>query len=121
MRNCYSPRIPKWILFLNISNSCQHGVLCFEDKLKNALLLLTSYQPSCLADRSVLSKNLIAQQTVLQIQEHSFKNLKEEFAFCDKNSNRSRQPDKLKMIDLAGIPISSIEPVRVFYKVCEGG
>ena len=26
-------------------------------------------------------RNLIAQQTVVQMQEHSFKNLKEEFAF----------------------------------------
>ena len=50
-------------------------------------------------------RNLIAQQTEVQMQEHSFKNLKEEFAFWDKNPNRSTQPD---------IPISSIEPERVF-------
>ena len=30
------------------------------------------------------------------MQEHSFKNLKEEFAFWDKNPNRSTQPDTLK-------------------------
>ena len=34
-------------------------------------------------------RNLIAQQTEVQMQEHSFKNLKEEFAFWDKNPNRS--------------------------------
>ena len=45
-------------------------------------------------------KNLIAQQTVVQMQEHSFKNLKEEFAFWDKNPNRSTQPDTLKNIFL---------------------
>ena len=33
-------------------------------------------------------RNLIAQQTEVQMQEHSFKNLKEEFAFCDKNSKK---------------------------------
>ena len=38
-------------------------------------------------------RNLIAQQTEVQMQEHSFKNLKEEFAFWDKNPNRSTQPD----------------------------
>ena len=61
-------------------------------------------------------RNLIAQQTVVQMQEHSFKNLKEEFAFWDKNPNRSTQPDTLKklLIALEGIPISSIEPERVF-------
>ena len=32
--------------------------------------------------------------------EHSFKNLKEEFAFWDKNPNRSTQPDTLKNIFL---------------------
>ena len=50
------------------------------------------------------------------MQEHSFKNLKEEFAFWDKNPNRSTQPDTLKklLIALEGIPISSIEPERVF-------
>ena len=41
-------------------------------------------------------RNLIAHQTVVQMQEHSFKNLKEEFAFWDKNPNRSTQPDILK-------------------------
>ena len=41
-------------------------------------------------------RNLIAQQTVVQMQEHSFKNLKEEFAFQNKNPNRSTQPDTLK-------------------------
>ena len=41
-------------------------------------------------------RNLIAQQTVVQMQEHSFKNLKEEFVFWDKNPNRSSQPDTLK-------------------------
>ena len=41
-------------------------------------------------------RNLIAQQTEVQMQEHSFKNLKEEFAFCDINPNRSTQPDTLK-------------------------
>ena len=45
-------------------------------------------------------RNLIAQQTVVQMQEHSFKNLKEEFAFWDKNPNRSTQPDTLKNIFL---------------------
>ena len=40
-------------------------------------------------------RNLIAQQTEVQMQEHSFKNLKEEFAFWDKNPNRSTQPDTL--------------------------
>ena len=62
-------------------------------------------------------RNLIAQQTVVQMQEHSFKNLKEEFAFWDKNPNRSTQPDTLKkylLIALEGIPISSIEPEHVF-------
>ena len=61
-------------------------------------------------------RNLIAQQTVVQMQEYSFKNLKEEFAFWDKNPNRSTQPDTLKklLIALEGIPISSIEPERVF-------
>ena len=43
-------------------------------------------------------RNLIAQQTVVQMQEHSFKNLKEEFVFWDKNPNRSTQPDTLKNI-----------------------
>jgi len=41
-------------------------------------------------------RNLITQQTVVQMQEHSFKNLKGEFAFWDKNPNRSTQPDTLK-------------------------
>ena len=41
-------------------------------------------------------RNLIAQQTVVQMQEHSFKNLKEEFAFWDKNPNISTQPNTLK-------------------------
>ena len=61
-------------------------------------------------------RNLIAQQTVVQMQEHSFKNLKEEFAFWDKNPNRSTQPDTLKKLlaALEGIPISSIEPEHVF-------
>ena len=62
-------------------------------------------------------RNLIAQQTVLQKQEHSFKNLKEEFAFWDKNPNRSTKPDTRKkylLIALEDIPISSIEPERVF-------
>ena len=62
-------------------------------------------------------RNLIAQQTVVQMQEHSFKNLKEEFAFWDKNPNRSTQPDTLKkylLIALEDIPISRIEPERVF-------
>ena len=51
------------------------------------------------------------------MQEHSFKNLKEEFAFWDKNPNRSTQPDTLKkylLIALEDIPISRIEPERVF-------
>ena len=34
------------------------------------------------------------------MQEHSFKKLKEEFAFWDKNPNRSTQPDTLKNIFL---------------------
>ena len=58
-------------------------------------------------------RNLIAQQTEVQMQEHSFKNLKEEFAFWDKNPNRSTQPDtpkKYLLIALEGILISSIEP-----------
>ena len=38
-------------------------------------------------------RNLIAE---VEIREHSFKNLKEEFAFWDKNPNRSTQPDTLK-------------------------
>ena len=42
-------------------------------------------------------RNLIAE---VQMQEHSFKNLKEEFAFWDKNPNRSTQPDTLKNIFL---------------------
>ena len=41
-------------------------------------------------------RNLIARQTEVQMQEHSFKN----FAFCDKNPNRSTQPDTLKNIFL---------------------
>ena len=41
-------------------------------------------------------RNPIAQQTEAQMQEHSLKNLKEEFAFWDKNPNRSTQPDTLK-------------------------
>ena len=41
-------------------------------------------------------RNLIAQQNVMQMQEHRFKNLKEEFAIWDKNPNRSTQPDTLK-------------------------
>jgi hypothetical protein len=48
------------------------------------------------------------------------KNLKEEFAFWDKNLNRSTQPDTLKkyfLIALEGIPISCIEPERVFSQV----
>ena len=45
-------------------------------------------------------RNLIAQQNVVQMQEHSFKNLREEFAFWDKNPNRSTQPDTLKNIFL---------------------
>ena len=51
------------------------------------------------------------------MQENSFKNLKGEFPFWDKNPNRSTQPDTLKkyhLIALEGIPISSIEPERVF-------
>ena len=35
-------------------------------------------------------RNLIAE---VQMQEHSFKNLKGEFPFWDKNPNRSTQPD----------------------------
>ena len=42
-------------------------------------------------------RNLIAE---VQMQEHSFKNLKEEFAFCDKNPNRSTQSDTLRNIFL---------------------
>ena len=38
-------------------------------------------------------RNLLAQQTVVQMQENSFKNLKGEFPFWDKNPNRSTQPD----------------------------
>ena len=45
-------------------------------------------------------RNLITQQTVVQMQEHSFKNLKGEFPFWDKNPNRSTQPDTLKNIFL---------------------
>ena len=45
-------------------------------------------------------RNLIAQQTVVQMQEHSFKNLKDEFAFWDKNPYRSTQPDTVKKIFL---------------------
>ena len=56
-------------------------------------------------------RNLIAE---VQMQEHSFKNLKEEFAFWDKNPNRSTQLKKYLLIALEGIPISSIEPQRVF-------
>ena len=50
------------------------------------------------------------------MQEHSFKNLKEEFAFWDKNPSRSTQPVTPKNIFLAleGIPISSIKPECVF-------
>ena len=51
------------------------------------------------------------------MQENSFKNLKGEFPFWDKNPNRSTQPDTLKkyfLIALEGIPISCIEPERVF-------
>ena len=61
-------------------------------------------------------RNLITQQAVVQMQEHSFKNLKGEFAFLDKNPNRSTQPDTLKklLIALEGIPISSTEPEHVF-------
>ena len=40
-----------------------------------------------------LLRNLLAQQTVVQIQENSFKNLKGEFPFWDKNPNRSTQSD----------------------------
>ena len=47
------------------------------------------------ADRNEL-RNLISQQTEVQMQEHSFKNLKGEFAFWDNNPNRSTQPDTLK-------------------------
>ena len=47
------------------------------------------------ADSSNELRNLIAQQTVVQMQENSFKNLKEEFAFWNKNPNRSTQPDTL--------------------------
>ena len=62
-------------------------------------------------------RNLIAQQTVVQMQEHSFQSLKEEFAFQDKNPNRSTQHDtliKYLLIALEGIPISCIEPELVF-------
>ena len=47
---------------------------------------------------------------------YSFKNLREEFAFWDKNPNRSIQPDTLNklLIALEGIPISSTEPEHVF-------
>ena len=38
-------------------------------------------------------RNLLAQQTVVQMQENSFKNLKGEFPFWDKSPNRSTQPD----------------------------
>ena len=38
-------------------------------------------------------RNLLAQQTVVQMQENSFKNLKGEFPFWDKNPNRSTQPN----------------------------
>ena len=51
------------------------------------------------------------------MQEHSFKNLKGEYAFWNKNTNRSTQPDTLKkylLIALEGIPISSTEPEHVF-------
>ena len=60
-------------------------------------------------------RNLIAQQNVVQMQEHSFKNLKEEFTFWDKNPNRSTQPDTLTKLlaVLEGIPMSSIEPEPV--------
>ena len=49
------------------------------------------------------------------MQEHSFKNLKEEFAFQDKNPNRSTQPDTLTKLlaVLEGIPMTSIEPEPV--------
>jgi len=63
-------------------------------------------------------RNLITQQTVVQMQEHSFKNLKGEFAFWDKNPNRSTQPDTLKKTSYSFgrcvVPISRIEPERVF-------
>ena len=41
------------------------------------------------ADHQLRNKlrNVIAQQTVVQMQEHSFKNLKGEFAFWDENPN----------------------------------
>ena len=45
-------------------------------------------------------RNLITQQTVVQMQEHSFKNLKGKFAFWDKNPNRTTQPETLKNIFL---------------------
>ena len=50
------------------------------------------------------------------MQKHSFKNLKEEFAFWDKNPNRSTQPDTLKkhLIAWKVVPISRIKPEGVF-------
>ena len=79
-------------------------------------VLTSNSKTCCCCQHSDELRNLIAQQTVVQMQEHSFKNLKEEFAFWDKNPNRSTQPDTLKklLIALEGIPISSIEPERVF-------
>ena len=92
MRNCYSSRIPKGLfpsegvnsedISMGSNNSSEMNVDNNDEADSNEL------------------RNLIAQQTEVQMQEHSFKNLKEEFAFWDKNPNRSTQPDTLKNIFL---------------------
>ena len=65
-----------------------------------------------------LAMNLESQQTnkLVQMQEHSFKNLKGGFAFWYKNPNRSTQSDTLKNILQLWtvVPISRVEPEHVF-------
>ena len=92
MRNCYSSRIPKWTFPSEGDNSDD---ISMGSNNSSEMNLDNNDE----ADSNEL-RNLIAQQTVVQMQEHSFKNLKEEFAFWDKNPNRSTQPDTLKNIFL---------------------
>ena len=58
----------------------------------------------------------IAQREALQIQDSSFKTLKEEFNFWEKNPNPMTMPETLEKLlkAMQGIQVASVEPERVF-------